>query len=134
MLTENCWAALIIIICLVMFTSACSVPGLRETAGENIETDVIVFFHAGTDDEAISHFWQNVISVPGRQGKGFAPLPGISAIRRAASVQNHEAITIDFTRHASSQQRELVMNKIRASPLVYKVLEHVVPADVRTLE
>jgi hypothetical protein len=60
--------------------------------------------------------------------------PGIRAILRLLPVQDHEGIAVSFFPNATPAQREDIKVRVKSSPLVYKVLEDVVPQDIKSIE
>jgi hypothetical protein len=48
-------------------------------------------------------------------------------------VEDHEGVAINFFTNATEAQREQLKSNINASPVVFKALENVAPADVKNL-
>lgn len=129
-----CDGILLFIVLAQLVVVGCSFYGPREKSGVNVEADIIVYFKVETSNEQTREFWNEVISKPRSDGKGFELLPGIQTVSRTRAVQGHEAITIDFAPGATREQREYVLAQIASSPIVFKVLTNTVPSDVITVE
>ena len=57
----------------------------------------------------------------------------IGLILRVSSVQGHEGTAVRFTANSSPAQRRMIKAAILSSPIVYKLLENVVPTEVKNL-
>ena len=52
----------------------------------------------------------------------------------AVSKDGHQGYAITFFEGATPEQRERLIAKVKASPLVYKVVEDVAPDDVKKID
>lgn len=108
-------------------------PIPRVTFGPQANASLLVFFKADATNQEIIEFWETVISRP-VPPRGNSLLPGIGGVFSSRVVQGHESIVITFRPTATEAQRLDVKARVLASPIVFKVLENVVPAQVDTIE
>lgn len=95
----------------------------------------MIYFKRDVTEEEISAFSQQILSEPANEGRGHHLRDGIGLqLRVFPSVQGHEAIAITFLATATSLERKKVKSDIVSSPIVYKVLENIAPADVKQIE
>ena len=118
---------------LAFLATACSPYGPRQQFGNDVRANLIVFFRADVTDQEIEMFWNTVVSNP-VPGKGFQLQEGISGIYRGNTIQGHASLVMYFWDTASPEQRDNVIERIRGSPLVYKVLEDTIPNEVTSIE
>ena len=112
--------------------SACHRQEMKmEPIGPEVKASFVIYFNSGVTDEQISDFSKRVLSRPRSDGRGDDLPEGVRTFLRASSVEGHEAIAITFFPNATAQQRESLIWAVKASSLVYKVLEDVAPADVK---
>lgn len=129
----------ILLICtlLGLWSSACSSSEREKMVpfGPDVPASLVVYYKAGVTDEQIENFLRDELSKPHPEGRGYYHREGIAGLLRVfPPVQGHEAIAITFSANASQTQREEIKAAVRSSPIVYKVLENVAPADVRKLD
>jgi hypothetical protein len=74
-----------------------------------------------------------VLSYPDPQGRGHSHREGIGMILRENAVEGHESVAINFRGDATEAQREQIKRAVGASPIVFRVLENVAPANVKKL-
>jgi len=101
--------------------------------GPEVQASLVVYFKHGTTHDQIEYFWQNVLSYPDSQGRGHSHLEGIGMISRENAVEGHEGLAINFRGNATEAQREQIKRVIGASPIVFKLLENVAPANIKKL-
>jgi len=101
--------------------------------GPEVQASLVIYFKHGTTHYQIEDFWQNVLSYPDPRGRGHAHREGIRGISREDAVEGHEGVAITFFGTATEAEREQLKRAIGDSPIVYKVLENVAPADVKKL-
>ncbi|MDX6499895.1 MAG: hypothetical protein QOG23_3155 [Blastocatellia bacterium] len=102
--------------------------------GPEVKASLVIYFKLGITDEQIEDFWHRVLSKPDPQGRGYNHRGGVGDISRISSVQGHEGIALTFLSDATNEERETIMRDIKSSPLVYRVLENIAPADVKKIE
>ena len=115
---------------------ACSSPGqdqMRPT-GPDVKASFVFYFQRGATRDQISSFSDNVLKgAPHPEGRGHYMPEGVQSIL-AVGVDEHQGYAITFHRDAKPEQRERLIAKVKASPLVYKVLEGVAPDDVKKID
>lgn len=102
--------------------------------GPEVKASLVIYFKPGVTNEQIEDFWHRVLSIKDPEGRGYSHRPGIRDISRISSVQGHEAIALTFFPNATSEQRETVVRDVKSSPIFYKVLENIAPAEVKTID
>ena len=101
--------------------------------GPDVKASFVIYFNRSVTPEQINDFSKNVLSRARSDGRGDHLSEGVRTFLRASSVDGHEAIAITFFPNATAQQRESLIRDVKASPLVYKVLEDVAPDEVKKL-
>lgn len=120
-----------------LVSATCSSPEREKMIkiGPEVKASLVIFFKAGVSDQQIEEFWHTVLSKPDPNGRGHYPLEGVGDITRVFQpVQGHEAIAVTFFPDATQAQREVIKTAVKSSPIVYKVLENIPPADVKSIE
>jgi hypothetical protein len=102
--------------------------------GPEVKQNLVIFFKLGVTDEQVEGFLHEVLSKPDPSGRGFYLQRGISEFSRIRPVQGHEGVAISFFSYATNEERETVTHNIKASTIVYKVLENVAPAEVKKID
>ena len=106
----------------------------RVPFGPEVKADLVIYFNTEVTDEQISTFWKETLSTQHPSGRGTYPRDGISEVITVfPPLQGHEAVAVRFFQDATQSQREEIKTVVKSSPLVYKVLENVAPADVKNL-
>jgi hypothetical protein len=124
-----------VVACVVIGTVACSSQEPRvRSLGPEVRADLVIFFNRNMTHQQIEDFWLHTLSKPDVQGRGHPQRDGVSQTARIEAVQGHEGISVSFFPNASQAQRDSVENDLRSSPLVYKVLKDIAPADVKKIE
>ena len=100
--------------------------------GPDVKADLVIFFNLDATHNQIETFWQETLSI--KSNKGHMSRPGIREILRLLPVQDHEGIAVRFVPDATSAQREDIKSRVKSSPIVYKLLEDVVPQDIKSLD
>jgi hypothetical protein len=100
--------------------------------GPDAKHELVIFFKPGTTHDQIERFWAEVLSYP-TQG-GHWTRPGISGILRLFPIQGYEAVGVTFFPNATQAQREEIKSKVHASPIVYKVMEDMVPQNIKKVD
>ncbi len=101
--------------------------------GPEVPASLVMYFKKDVTQAQISAFSKEVLSRPHPEGRGEYQAPGVQSTL-LVSTQGHEGYAITFFPNATDQQRQSLRDAIKASPIVYKVLENVSPADVKTLD
>lgn len=102
--------------------------------GPTVEADLLIYLNSGLSHEQINDFSKNILSRPDPEGRGHRNPPGVRTLLRIPTVEEHQGIAITFFPNATKEQREELMRSIKASPLVYRVLENTAPDSVKTLK
>ena len=100
--------------------------------GPDVKANLVIFFNVDATHDQIENFWQETLST--KSQKGHWPRPGIRDIMRLFAVQGHEAIAVTFFPNATQAERDDIRARVKSSPLVYKVMEDVVPQDIKSIE
>mgnify|MGYP000312408591 CR=1 FL=1 len=104
-----------------------------EEFGPQVRTNLLIFFNEETSNDSTEEFWYQMFMLPDPRG-GFQMQDGICRIGRAASIQEHQAISVDFCRNITPAQKDEIMARVRASPIVFKIFEDVIPAEVKEIK
>lgn len=104
-----------------------------EEFGPNVQANLLIFFKSDVPPKQIQAFWYNTLMLADGKG-GYQMRPGICGIGLSVTVQSHESLTIDMCPDSTEIQREQVTERINASPLIFRVLENVIPAQVKQIE
>jgi hypothetical protein len=102
--------------------------------GPTVKADILIYFNSNLSQEEINAFSNDVLSRPHPEGRGRYLPPGVRTFLRLRAVEGHEGIALTFFPNASDEQRQELMKSIKASPIVYKVLENTTPDSVKTLK
>jgi hypothetical protein len=102
--------------------------------GPDVNKSFVIYFKGGATGEDINAFFKQVLSRPHPEGRGHYLLEGVDWTSRVQSVQGHEAIAVTFSANATVEQKETLIRAVKSSPFVYRVLENVAPAEVKTIE
>jgi hypothetical protein len=100
--------------------------------GPDLKADLVIYFKTGTTSEEIYKFSTETISTP--EERGDRSLPGIWQVLYLLPVDGHEGYAVDFFPEATYEQREYVKARVKASPIVYKVMENVVPKEIKKID
>lgn len=103
--------------------------------GPDVKASLVIYFKKGVSDDQIDHFVKTVLSKPDPQGRGYYSKDGVRDILIVyPPVQDHEGYAVTFFPDATQAQRDELKAAVNASPIVYKVLENVAPADVKKID
>jgi hypothetical protein len=106
-----------------------------KSIGPDVKADLVIYFNIGVSEQAINSFWQEVLSRPHPQGKGYNHRDGVGSISRIfPAVQGHEGISLSFFPQATQAQRDELEREIKSSPVVYKILKNTAPITVKKLD
>ena len=100
--------------------------------GPDAKAGLVIYFKTDATHDQIEAFSNEVLST--RVNNGTWPRSGISMILRLLPLQGHEAIAVSFFPDATEAQRDEIKKAVLSSPLVYKMLENVAPADVKKID
>jgi hypothetical protein len=103
--------------------------------GSTVKASLVIYFNRNVTEEQVEKFWHEVLSRPDLQGRGhYYHRNGVGEIGRIPPVQEHKGISISFFPDATKEEREGVERDISSSPIVYRVLQNIAPAEVRKIE
>lgn len=126
------------VICLVaLLSNGCPLSNSKnelEPVGPDVKAHLLIYFNTGISRDEIDAFHKTVLSRPDPEGRGHYLAPGIGLLLRIGPVEGHEGFAITFSPNATADQRQDLIKAVKASPVVYKVLENATPDDVKTLE
>jgi hypothetical protein len=116
------------------FLSACTQPNNNEMIriGPDVQADMVIYYKADVTEDQINYFLENVIGRPDPRGRGHDFRDGITSSLRV-STEGHVGTAITLSGKLTQAEREEIRKEILSSPIVYKVLENVAPADVKKL-
>jgi hypothetical protein len=120
-----------------LFLAACARPDKEDMVpiGPDVRASMVIYYNVGVSEDQINHFLQNVIGRPDTQGKGHYMREGIGmSLRVYPPLEDREATAVTFSGRVTQAQRDEIKRDVISSPIVYKVLENVAPADVKTLD
>ncbi len=100
--------------------------------GPDVRYDLLIFFNTNATHDQIETFSNEVLSYSTRDGHW--PRPGVGGILRVAAVQGHEAVAVSFFSSATDAERTDIKSRVRSSPIVYRVMENVVPMTVKRVD
>ncbi len=100
--------------------------------GPDVQANLVIYFNSDATHDEIQNFWEETLST--RQAHGSCPRPGVSGLLALFPLQGHEGVSVSFFLEATASQREDVKSRVNASPIVYKVLENVSPADIKKID
>jgi hypothetical protein len=83
------------------------------------EVSNLVVFKKDATHEQIENFWAIPLS-----------RPGVSGVGRNPAIQGYENISFSFFSNATEAQREDVIQAVKSSPIVYKLMENVSTSQV----
>ena len=102
--------------------------------GPTVKADILVYLNSNLSHEEVNTFIKTVLSRPDPEGRGDDLAPGVRTRLALRPVEGHAGIALTFFPNASKEQREEWVRSIKASPLVYRVLENTTPDSVTTLK
>ncbi len=121
---------------LLTLAASCTAPGQDKMVHFGIDKPVslLIIYKTDVTNDRVNDFLRDVLSRPHPQGRGHDLRDGIALTFRPPSVEGHDATAVTFSADATAAQREEIMREVKASPIVYRVLENVAPADVKKLD
>jgi hypothetical protein len=119
---------------IVLLITGCSKREINEMipVGPDVKADFVIFFKTGTSDAEIYKFVTETISTPVE--RGYKSLPGIRDVLQLRPIDGHEGYAITFFPDAPERQRDYVKAIIKSSTIVYRVLENVVPGEIKKID
>jgi hypothetical protein len=84
----------------------------------------IVIFREGTTNHQINDFWNRTMSIERADGRGYDHLPGLGTMMKIQARNEREAMAFGFFPNATEEQKQIVFEKIKFSPIVYQLLEN----------
>lgn len=102
--------------------------------GPGVSANIVIYFRTDVNDAQIESFLRDTLMQQTADHRGFDHRDGLGTILRVQDVEEHKAVAITFLRNATQNQREHLKSEIQNSPIVFKLLENVVPKDVKSIE
>jgi hypothetical protein len=115
------------------FLVGCYSTGPEVPIGPDTKHDLVIFFKRDATHDQIENFYGDVLSYSTWYGHRDT-LPAIKEYLRIFPVDGYEAIALKLFPDATQAEREIVKSKVRASPLVHKVIEDVAPQDIKHVD
>ena len=115
-----------------LFSVGCYSTGPEVPIGPDTKHDLLIFFKRDATHDQIETFESEVLSY--LTSDGHWTRPGIKEILRVFPVDGYEAVAVKFFPNATQTERDDVKSRVHASPLVHKVLENVVPQDIKRVD
>ena len=117
----------------ILVLALCSCTGDRpkqqRQIGPDIHANLVVVFAPGTSNNEIARFLEDTVQVP--RGPGQHDLrPGIASILRVR-ILDHDGFAVSYWARATQAQRDRVRADALASPVVLKLFEDTIPAEIR---
>lgn len=108
----------------------CYSTGPEVLIGPEIRHDLVIFFKRDATHDQIENFRGDVLSY-----SWWGCRYEVAAdYLRLFPVDGYEAIALKFHSDVSQANRKAVKSKVRASPIVHKVFEDVVPQDIKHVD
>lgn len=92
--------------------------------------DLVFLYKKGTTYEQKQQFHNEVLSKERGDGRGRDHPDGVVDVISGTIVDDYEGGIVNFSKDASSSQRETLKKAIRESPIVHKVYENAVPNKI----
>ena len=105
-----------------------------QPVGPDLRADLLIYFNRGVSEDEINGFSKAILSRPHPEGRGYISPPGMRTFLSLRRLEGHDGIAITFFPNATDEQRRELKRSIKASPLVFRVLENTTPNSVKTLE
>jgi hypothetical protein len=122
----------IALLSLALVFVGCYSTGPEVPIGPDTKHDLVIFFKRDATHDQIENFYTGDLSYSWCGDR--YPLPAISEYLRLFPVDGYEAIALKFFRNASQADRDTVKSRVRASALVHKVFQDVVPQDIKHVD
>ena len=102
--------------------------------GPDVKASFVFYFQRDATRDQISSFSDVVLrGAPHPEGRGHDLPEGVQSIL-FVGADGHYGYAITFFAGATPEQRGRLIAKVKASPLVYKVLEGVAPDEVKKID
>lgn len=131
--SQDIWQRIGCILTLVLVVTSCS-PAPEDKMVPLLPNGVaslVIIYKEKTTNDQINYFLNNVLTDPKSEGHGL--LPSIS-LRASEKIHGYDATVIAYRAQATQEQRDEVKRAAVGSPIVYKVLENVVPSQIKQIE
>ena len=102
--------------------------------GPGVKASLVIYFKSNVSEQDINSFLEQTLMAWNSELKGYDHKPGVGTILRLEPVQAHEAIAVTFFQSASEDERQRIKSAVRASSIVYRVLENVIPNEVKRID
>jgi hypothetical protein len=117
----------------LVFLVGCDSTGREMPIGPDTKHDLVIFFKREATHDQIENFYSDVLSYSTWCGNRDT-LPAIKEYLRIFPVDGYEAIALKLFPSETQAERDTVKSKVRASPLVHKVIEDVTPQDIKHVD
>jgi hypothetical protein len=118
---------------IALLFAGCYSTGPEVPIGPDTKHDLVIFFNRDATHDQIEKFHDEELSYYTWCGNRDME-PAIKEYLRIFPVDGYEAVALKFFPNAAQSQRDRVKSKVRASPLVHKVIENVVPQDIKHVD
>ncbi|MGH9853262.1 MAG: hypothetical protein ACREBD_25770 [Blastocatellia bacterium] len=132
---QRVWRQASLVLVLMLAITNCSPnTGKMQPLLPNGVANLVIVYKKGVTDEQIEYFLNNALAQPRADGRGYELLPAIGLQARLKSIQGYDATAIAYHSYATPEQREDVKRAALSSSIVYKVLEDIVPSQIKRIE
>ena len=117
-------------------TKSCSHKGsddIERWKGLDEKNDIVSLYKNDVTYDERKKFEDSVLFEPYVKGYGHAHQEGIADLLLGRIVGDYDGGIVDFSANSTSTQREKLIKAIKASPLVFRVYENVVPNEIDDL-
>jgi hypothetical protein len=114
----------------VLLLGACWPEKHKVRVGPDVRADIVVLFVRDAPPEVVETFWHEVLQRQRPDGRGYEFRSGIMSVLRCPPLEGHEALAIDVQAGVAQAQRDALMRRIEASPVVYRTFRNTVPLEI----
>jgi ketosteroid isomerase-like protein len=99
--------------------------------GPEVKASLVIVFKPDVTNDQVEDFRRNVLQVLSSDEGERNYLSGIREYLRSLPIEKHEAVAITFHKDITIDQRTAIIDRVKSSPLVFKVFEDIAPASVK---
>lgn len=100
--------------------------------GPDVTYDLLIYFRNDASHDQIDTIHKTVLSRPDPEGRGHYLAPGVGMLLAIGPVEGHAGFAINFLPSATIDQRRDLIQAVKKSVIVYRVLENTIPDNVKT--
>ena len=102
--------------------------------GPDVIANLVIVFKPEVTDDQVEDFRRNVLQIVASSEGDRSYSPGIRQYLRILPIEKHEAVAVTFHEDITREQRTAIIDRVKTSPLVFKVFEDVAPSNVKLNE